>query len=216
LLRILRDSGYPGLVLVLDEVETLQRMRSDTREKSLNALRQLLDELDAERYPGLYLVVSGTPAFFDGHMGVQRLPPLAQRLATDFSTDPRFDNPLAVQIRLRGFEQDGLVTLGRRVRDLFAEGSSAPERVRGRCDDAYIELLAARVCSHFGGKARVAPRVFLKMLVSDVLQRIELFAEFDPRAHYAATVNAAELNATERAATGVDDIDLELPDDHGG
>ena len=46
LLTILRDSGRPGLVLVLDEVETLQRMRADTREKDLNALRQLLDEMD--------------------------------------------------------------------------------------------------------------------------------------------------------------------------
>ena len=60
LLTILRDSGRSGLVLVLDEVETLQRMRADTREKGLNALRQLLDELDAERYPGLYLVITGT------------------------------------------------------------------------------------------------------------------------------------------------------------
>jgi hypothetical protein len=38
LLTILRDSGFSGLVLVLDEVETLQRMRTDTREKGLNAL----------------------------------------------------------------------------------------------------------------------------------------------------------------------------------
>jgi hypothetical protein len=37
LLTILRDSGYAGLVLVLDEVETLQRMRGDTRDKGLNA-----------------------------------------------------------------------------------------------------------------------------------------------------------------------------------
>ena len=55
LLTILRDSGRPGLVLVLDEVETLQRMRADTREKGLNALRQLLDEMDSGRYPGLFL-----------------------------------------------------------------------------------------------------------------------------------------------------------------
>ncbi|TIM59471.1 MAG: BREX system ATP-binding protein BrxD, partial [Mesorhizobium sp.] len=35
LLTILRDSGRAGLVLVLDEAETLQRMRADTREKGL-------------------------------------------------------------------------------------------------------------------------------------------------------------------------------------
>ena len=53
LLMVLRDSGNGGLVLVLDEVETLQRARSDVRDKSLNALRQLLDELDSGRFPGL-------------------------------------------------------------------------------------------------------------------------------------------------------------------
>ena len=59
LLTILRDSGRPGLVLVLDEAETLQRMRADSREKGLNALRQLLDELDAGRYPGLFRSLRG-------------------------------------------------------------------------------------------------------------------------------------------------------------
>src|SRR5699024_298128 len=47
LLAVLRDSDYAGLLLVLDEVETLQRARSDTRDKSLNALRQLIDEIDS-------------------------------------------------------------------------------------------------------------------------------------------------------------------------
>ena len=69
LLVILRDSGFSGLVVVLDEVETLQRVRSDVREKSLNALRQVIDEIDSGRFPGLYLVITGTPAFFEGPQG---------------------------------------------------------------------------------------------------------------------------------------------------
>ncbi len=55
LLTILRDSGHPGLLLVLDEIETLQRVRSDVRDKGLNALRQLIDDVDSGRFPGLYL-----------------------------------------------------------------------------------------------------------------------------------------------------------------
>ena len=62
LLEVLRDAGHPGLLLVLDEVETLQRVRSDVRDKALNAMRQLLDEIDSGRYPGLYLMITGTPA----------------------------------------------------------------------------------------------------------------------------------------------------------
>jgi hypothetical protein len=52
----------------------------------LNALRQLIDELDAGRFPGLLLMITGTPSFFDGPQGMRKLPPLAQRLHTDFDT----------------------------------------------------------------------------------------------------------------------------------
>jgi hypothetical protein len=53
----------------------------------------------------------------------------------------------------------------------------------------------------------------LKKLVSDVLDRIEQFPEFDPRIHYALTVSSSELNEIERnalSAKSVDEIELEL------
>ena len=108
LLLILKDSGYSGLVLVLDEIETIQRVRSDVREKGLNALRQLIDDIDGGRFPGLYLVITGTPAFYDGPQGIKRLEPLAQRLHVDFQTDAQFDNPRAVQLRLTTFDHERL------------------------------------------------------------------------------------------------------------
>jgi hypothetical protein len=214
LLTVLRDSDYAGLVIVLDEVETLQRMRSDVREKSLNALRQLLDEIDGGRYPGLYVLMTGTPAFYDGTQGMQRLPPLAQRVATDFQTDPRWDNPRAPQIRLPGFTNDSLVELGARVRDIYAAGASSPDRIRETVDDAYIRTLALAVGGSLGGKVGVAPRLFLKKLIADVLDRVDLYDDFDPRRDYRLTVTSTELTDVEREAhatpaTNVDDITLD-------
>lgn len=211
LLTILRDSGFAGLVLVLDEVETLQRMRADTREKGLNALRQWIDEIDAGRFPGLYLVVTGTPAFFDGPQGVQRLAPLAQRLHVDFTTDRRFDNPRAVQIRLAPFDHDALLSVGCRVRDIYASGCVNEGHLRTVVDDIYIEQLARAVAGGLGGKVGVAPRLFLKKLVADVLDRVDLHESFDPRQHYRLTMSESEMTVTERAAAGaatVDDIEL--------
>ncbi len=219
LLEVLRDAGHPGLLLVLDEVETLQRVRGDVRDKALNALRQLLDEIDAGRYPGLFLVITGTPAFYDGPSGVPRLPPLAQRLATDFSTAPRFDNPRAVQLRLPGLDREALLALGAKVRDLYATGAAEPDRVVKIVDDAYVGNLADAVTGSLGGKVGVAPRVFLKKLVTDVLDRVDQFAEFDPRRHYALTLALDELSEVERnaaalgvqSATRADDVRLDLP-----
>ena len=212
-LTILKDSGHPGLLLVLDEVETLQRMRGDVRDKSLNALRQLMDEVDSGRFPGLYLVITGTPAFYDGPMGVQRLPPLAQRLAVDFTTDARFDNPRAVQIRLRGFSRESLEEVGGKVRNLYAENSAMAERILRLADDDYIAELARAVTGKLGGKVGIAPRIFLKKLVGEVLDRIDQFEDFNPRQHYALTISDTELTAVERANSGansVDDIELDL------
>jgi hypothetical protein len=207
LLTILRDSGRAGLVLVLVEAETLQRMRADTREKGLNALRQLLDEIEAGRYPGLYLVVTGTTAFFEGPQGVQRLPPLAQRLHTDFATDARFDNPRAVQVRLPGFDIDALATVGRRVRDLFAEQARDSARINATVDDQYLVDLARGIAGRLGGRAGVAPRLYLRKLVAEVLDRVDQFVEFDPRRHYAPTVDEREMTGAERAAAGAADVD---------
>lgn len=91
--------------------------------------------MDSGRFPGLHLLITGTPAFFDGSQGMQRLPPPAARLATDFTTDARFDNPRAVQIRLPGFSLTSLTEVGRRVRDLYAGGATSAERVQTAVDD---------------------------------------------------------------------------------
>lgn len=214
LLTVIRDCGQAGLVLVLDEVETLQRVRGDVRDKSLNALRQLVDEVDSGRFPGLYLVITGTPSFFDGPQGMQRLAPLAQRLTTDFSSDARFDNPRAPQIRLPGFDPASLVELGKRVRDLYAEGRATSERLRTKADDTYIDDLARAVTGHLGGKVGVAPRLFLRKLIGDVLDRVDQFEDFDPRAHYKLTVKSEELTRIESAAVAresVDDVEIDLP-----
>lgn len=212
-LIVLRDSGHPGLLLVLDEVETIQRVRSDVRDKSLNALRQLIDEVDSGRFPGLYLVITGTPAFFDGPQGIQRLEPLAQRLHVDFQTDARFDNPRAPQIRLPAFSLERLCLVGCKVRDIFQQHAESPDRIASLCDDQYVQELAHAVAGKLGGKVGVAPRIFLKKLVSDVLDRIDQFPDFNPREHYTLTMHDTELNAVERQALGatdVDEIELDL------
>jgi hypothetical protein len=214
LLTVLRDSGYAGLVLVLDEIETLQRVRGDVREKGLNALRQLVDEIDAGRFPGLYLVITGTPAFYDGPQGIRRLEPLAQRLHVDFGGDPRFDNLRAVQVRLPAFDHARLIEVGRKVRDLYAQDAAARERVLALADDTYVAELAVAVAGDLGGQVGVVPRIFLKKLVGDVLDRIDQHPDFDPRRHYRLTIADGELTRVERAARGaptsVDDIELDL------
>jgi hypothetical protein len=214
LLEMLRQTGRRGLLLVLDEVETLQRVRGDVREKGLNALRQLIDDLYAGRYPGLYLLITGTPAFFDGPQGVRRLPPLAERLHVDFAPIPEFDSSRAVQVRLLPFSHERLVDVGKRVRELYPARDA--ERLAARVSDAVIEGLARTVAGTLGGKVGIAPRLFLKKLVG-LLDQVDEHAAFDPAVHYHLSLAPAEMNAQELDAAGVersvDDIELSLADE---
>ena len=78
-------------------------------------------------------------------------------------------------------------------------------------DDAYLDELARAVTGSLGGKVGIAPRLYLRKLVADVLDRVDEFADFDPRTHYALTVNTSELTDIERsAAMGAGDIELDL------
>jgi len=216
LLEVLKQTGRSGLVLVLDEVETIQRVRDDSRQKSLNALRQLIDDLNSDRYPGMYVLITGTPQFFDGPAGVKRLTPLAQRLATRFHKEAKFDNPRAVQIRLQPFDMDRMVEVGRRVRDLYPSDHAA--RIAGRVSDEVISGLARGVCGELGGKVGIAPRIFLKHLV-DLIDRVHEHEDYVPSEDEEIVILPSELTDEEAAAAGVsrtvDDIELELGGDGG-
>jgi len=51
-LNIIKKSGHTGLVIIVDELETILRTRSDVRGKSLNGLRQIIDA--AKDFPVCY------------------------------------------------------------------------------------------------------------------------------------------------------------------
>lgn len=212
MLEVLRQSGYRGLVVVLDEVETLQRIANgQMREKWLNALRQLVDLLLDQQLPGLYLVVTGTPDLFEGYKGLKALAPLYQRVATRFGDDAEHDNLRAPQVRLPQFDEARLMAVGRHVRALFP--ATNVERVLSRVNDAFLSALVREMTSGFGGKVSVVPRLFLRELVH-VLDRVDLHETFDPAKTYRLQIDEAELSAEELAARkGVPVPDIETIDE---
>ena len=57
---------------------------------------------------------------------------------------------------------------------------SSPERVGRLATDEFVLSLARSVAGKLGGKVGIAPRLFLKKLVSDVLDRIDQFDGLRP------------------------------------
>ena len=121
MLEIVKAAGYKGLLIVIDEAETILRMRTDSRHKSLNGIRQIADA--AGSYPGLLWVFTGTPDFFDTRHGVAGLAPLHDRIR--FLKQGRFASLRQAQLELPPFDAERLRSVALRLRELFPASDRA-------------------------------------------------------------------------------------------
>jgi hypothetical protein len=208
LLQIIRASdGQKGLVVVIDEVETILRLRRPERVKSLEVLRQIVDACDRHEIPGLYFLFTGTPDFFDSAQGVPALPPLHDRIKVEFS-DVVEDNLRQPQMRLRAFDRERLVAVARKVRDVYPSQKKLAKLV----DDQVIDSMTDAMTAGFGGRISVIPRLFLRRYV-DLLDRTDQHEGFQPRDFLQnqglAPLQAAELTDDERESwDGAQEIEL--------
>ena len=54
--------------------------------------------------------------------------------------------------------------------------------MRAKVGDEVLGHLARGVAGALGGKVGVAPRLFLRKLVADLLDKVDLYEDFDPLA----------------------------------
>ena len=206
-LEIVKAAGYKGLVIVIDEAETILRMRQDVRGKSLNGIRQIIDA--AAQFPGLFWLFTGTPEFFDTRRGVAGLAPLHERI--QFLRHGESASLRQPQLALTPFDETRLREVALRLRELYP--ASDPHRVEGKVTREVINALVAKVTEGFRGDVGVVPRQFLRRLV-DLMDLVEEDSAFEPVPE--AAPPAAELNEPERrAAKGEPPFDPEPGDDEG-
>lgn len=198
-LELMEASGYSGLFLVLDEVETVLRLRRPERLKSFEVLRQLIDAIENNELPGLHLVMTGTPDFFDGPNGVPSLQPLHERIrVTGHDDEPT--NLRQPQIELPSLDRDRLNAVAQKIRGLYP--TPHPEALETRVPDAFISALVNDMTAGFGGRVEVVPRIFLREFVH-ILDLVDQHDDYDPLRSYRFEKDRLEeefLNSAEREA----------------
>ena len=161
-LEIVKAAGYKGLLIVIDEAETILRMRSDSRHKSLNGIRQIADA--AGSYPGMLWLFTGTPEFFDTRHGVAGLEPLHRRIS--FSKQGSFASLRQPQLELTPFDAERLRSVATRLRELYPSGTRSVLEERVSLD--FIDRLVAEVTKGFRGDVGIVPRQFLREFVTQL------------------------------------------------
>ena len=191
-LEIVKAAGYKGLVIVIDEAETILRMRSDSRHKSLNGLRQISDA--SGDYPKLLWVFTGTPEFFDSKRGVAGLAPLHDRVR--FLSQDKFTSLRQPQLELTPFDEDRLMNVAVRLRELF------PARDRGRLmervSDDFLDQLVAKVTEGFKGDVGVVPRQFLREFVNQ-MDTVDEHDDYFPMQQYGFNPGTEDLLPEEQS-----------------
>jgi hypothetical protein len=188
ILEITKAAGYKGLVIVIDEAETILRMRHDVRGKSLNGIRQICDA--ADRYKGLLWIFTGTPEFFDTNRGVAGLQPLHDRIK--FERVGGFANPRQPQLELKPFDASRLKEVAVKLRGLY-HPTTDPSNLPRKVTPEFIERLVAKVTAGFKGDVGVVPRQFLRQFV-DALDLANEYEDFDPMKDFELT----DLNEVEQ------------------
>ncbi|MFT5685564.1 MAG: hypothetical protein ACI8RZ_006518 [Myxococcota bacterium] len=183
IVEIIKAAGYKGLVIVIDEAETLLRSRSDVRGKAMNGLRQLCDR--ASQYKGLLWLITGTPEFFDARRGVAGLAPLNDRIK--FVQYGGFASLSQPQLQLKPFDAPRLREVALRLRALHPGGSVVEDRM----PLVFIERLIEKVTEGFGGDVGVVPRQFLRTLVNH-MDLVVQEPGYDPMAVLGFTVSEAD------------------------
>jgi hypothetical protein len=173
ILAITKAAGYKGLVIAIDEVETILRMNSDIRNRSLNGIRQICDAADG--YPGLLWIFTGTPEFFDTNRGVAGLAPLHDRLKLINNGD--FVNPRQPQLVLTPFDAERLKELALKLRELYPTDDRS--HLNTKVTPEFIDCLVAKVTEGFAGDVGIVPREFLRKFV-DILDLASTEPTFDP------------------------------------
>lgn len=166
ILSIIKKAGHRGLVIIVDELETILRTRTDVRGKSLNGLRQIIDA--AKDFPGMLWIFTGTREFFDSKKGVAGLEPLHDRIK--FTSSGGFVSPKQPQLELTPFDKQRLKAVALKLRELYP--GSDKGRIFNLVDNDFLDSLCDKVTTGLKGDLGVIPRQFLRELVT-VLDLVE-------------------------------------------
>ena len=206
ILEIAKAAGYVGLVIIIDELETVLRARRDTRAASLEGLRKIVDA--AGSYPKLLWLFTGTPDFFDDKRGVKGLQPLHDRLAFQ-----KIGNAVSLrqpQLELTPFHRERLVEVALRLRSMFPAADRAT--FEAKMSPALIGGIADSVTKGLAGDVGVVPRQFLRKLVT-VFDLVDENPDFDVAA--ALDFEPRDLSPEEQVRLGGPVAPVEAEPDDG-
>lgn len=177
LTQMLKEFGYAGLVLLIDELERILVQTPKAREKAYQTVRQLLDNSDRAGATSCYILCAITPEVLKSKKGFTEYDALWERVKTAGTGMSKFVDKRAIvmDLELTPFDRAELLAMARKIRTLHshAMGWEAERRVTDTVIEAYVE----RLLSYELEVSR--PRVLVRT-IAQLLEKSEQYPDYDP------------------------------------
>jgi len=176
-LMFLRDFGFflqglgvPGMVIILDELETITKTRKDIIEKTYNFLREFWDLLLEGNTKGFYGVLLSTEDWLeDPRKGVNSYPALYER----FTIGDNKQNSQSSKIIMSKHNEEEYEALYIELYNRYFETYSFDFDNHSGLSDRLWEFLKRRN-THFGQSLNMDARTFIK----DVINSLDSIADY--------------------------------------
>lgn len=180
LLHMIKSAGYQGLIIILDEVETVQKLvRGDLRNAAYENLRFFIDEADKNNFPNCFFLYTGTTDLMESEKGFKALEPLYQRVKVERNVT--FKNLRQPVMFLDGFNKKKLSEVAKKVRNIHGEVYSWTPN--DKISDLFLEKLINEMATGFGVEISIGPRGFLRTLV-DILDKSQMYDNYLPEEQF--------------------------------
>lgn len=180
LLHMIKSAGYKGLMVILDEVETVQKLQTvNMRNNAYENLRFFIDEVDKNNFQNCFFLYTGTTDLMESDRGFKALEPLYQRVKVE--RDENYKNLRQPVIFLEDFNKEKLREVAGKVRNIHGEVYKWP--ANEKVNDKFVEKYITDMANGFGGEINISPRGFLRKLV-DILDKSQMYDNYIPEEQF--------------------------------
>lgn len=160
-------AGFDGLIVCIDELAVLNRLRSQSRNKNFEQLLHIVNDSLQGASSSLGFIFSGTLEFLeDPYKGMYSYDALKTRLRENPFADKEHRDVTGIVMRLNNLSKEELYILCQNIRHVYAKGE--PEHYL--VSDADIEHFLRWAYQKLGANSFLKPRESIKSFIGLLTQ----------------------------------------------
>ncbi len=194
--QLVRQSGYGGLLVCLDELVNLYKLsNTQARKNNYEQILRIVNDTLQGTATGLGVLLGGTPEFLqDTRRGLYSYPALQSRLSINTFAQKGLIDFSGPVLRLTNLSPEDLYILLSKIHTLHAAGSTQPYQLNGEHIQAFMAHCSQRIGDAYFRTPRHTVTAFINLLA--VLEQ-------NPAATFSELIHAVNIQTSTPSSRGL-------------